>query len=305
MPANFSHDTLLVTCASGRQASHLIPHLLPNWKHFRLAVRSESSRQSLLKQYTSKPLASAIEVVQADLAQSSDCARILEGMTAVFHVGPPFHARETEIGYNMIDAAVASSVQHFVYSSVLHPVLRKMMNHDCKRYVEEYLIESGLKFTILQPSHVMEMFPIEKLIGEEEPVYEAKWDPEVLFSFTSLDDYGEAAARVLEQRETHYYATYEMVSTSPPMGYRQICEIASEKSGKEIKVEVSPFQEVMNLGKVMSGEGTDRYARDGLQRMLLYYNYRGLVGSTNVMQWLLGRKPTQWEDWIENKINQG
>lgn len=42
-----------------------------------------------------------------------------------------------------------------MYSSVLNPQLRKLMNHDCKRHVEEYLIESGLNFTVLQPSHFM------------------------------------------------------------------------------------------------------------------------------------------------------
>ena len=53
----------------------------------------------------------------------------------------------------MIDAAKSHGVSHFIYASVLHPCLRKLMNHDCKRYVEEYLIESGLPYTILQPSH--------------------------------------------------------------------------------------------------------------------------------------------------------
>lgn len=54
-----------------------------------------------------------------------------------------FHPHETEIGYNVIDACVAASKEsgskfkHFVFSSVLCTQLRKLLNHDCKRYVEE------------------------------------------------------------------------------------------------------------------------------------------------------------------------
>ena len=66
-----------------------------------------------------------------------------------------FFPYETQLGYTMVDAACRESqvgnLKHFVYSSVLHPRIRKLLNHDCKRYVEEYLVESGLNYTIVQP----------------------------------------------------------------------------------------------------------------------------------------------------------
>lgn len=92
-----------------------------------------------------------IEVIRADLTQPADCARLVADVTTIYRVGPSFHPRETDIGYNMVDAAVAESkksrmgsesesgLKHFVYSSVLNTQLRKMLNHDCKRYVEGYL----------------------------------------------------------------------------------------------------------------------------------------------------------------------
>lgn len=179
------------------------------------------------------------------------------------------------------------------------------MNHDCKRYIEEYLIESGLAYTILQPSHFMDMFPLAKLLSEENPTYTAHWDPAVKFSYTSLHDLGEATAKILEQREEHFYATYQMVSTDVPMGYQDVCAIASKVIGKEIRVEVMRFQ------KVMEGEGSaeglfglerGEQQRDGVQRMLLWYQYRGLVGSRNVMGWVLGREPVGWEEWCEGVV---
>ncbi|MCJ1457751.1 hypothetical protein MMC28_008120 [Mycoblastus sanguinarius] len=182
MPVDFATDLLLLTCANGKQCQHLIPFLLPKWKSLRLVVNSESSRQKLLENYASNSK-SNIEVVQADLAQPDDCKRILEGVRAVFHVGPAFHPRETEIGSNMISASLTKNPRpcHFIYSSVLHPSLRKLLNHDSKRPIEETLIESSLPYTILQPSHFMDMFPIAHLASQDQPVYTARWEPDVPF----------------------------------------------------------------------------------------------------------------------------
>jgi uncharacterized protein YbjT (DUF2867 family) len=128
------------------------------------------------------------EIVIADLTETSEASRALEGATVVYHIGPPFHPRETEIGINMIDTAVASkNCKHFVYSSVLNPQLRKMLHHDCKRYVEDYLLESGLNHTVLQPTHFMESsglamllkFGKEKEGKDQELVYDAHWDPSI------------------------------------------------------------------------------------------------------------------------------
>ena len=151
----------------------------------------------------------------------------------------------------------------------------------------------------------MDMFPLPKLLAEEIPTYTARWDPDVKFSYTSLHDLGEATAKILEQREEHFYATYQMVSTSQPMGYSEVCEIASKVIGKEIHLEVMPFQKTMDgSAEGMLGLPEGEYARDGVQRMLLYYNYRGLVGSTNVMRWLLGREPLSWERWCEMVVKE-
>lgn len=240
----------------------------------------------------------------ADLADAHDTARLLKGVTAVYHVGPSFHPHETEIGYNMIDAAVKEakegSFKHFVLSSVLNTQLRKMMNHDCKRYVEEYLIESGLNYTILQPTHFMDLLPVPLLMQQERPVYSANWDPTVPFSFIALRDLGEAAAKVLEKRETHYFAQYPLVSAGPH-SYKDVIEIVSKEIGRDVKIEQRSFPDAVNaLLKILFG-GTEEVhpiTRDAAERMLLYYNRHGLIGNSNILEWLLGRKPTTYREWV-------
>jgi len=295
-------DLIVITCASGKQCSHLIPNLYetPSTR-LRLVVNSENSLDRLQQQYPSA------EVIQADLTSTSNVARILQGATAVYHVGPSFHAHETQIGYQMIDAAIKESKQggfkHFVYSSVLNSQIRKMLNHDCKRYVEEYLIESGLNYSILQPTHFMDSFPIAMLMQMEKPVYHANWDPSIAFSSVALRDLGEASAKVLKEREKHYYAQYALCSTGPET-YEELVATAGKVIGRDIKIEQRSYEDaVAALLKIIYGtEDVPLGTRDGAQRMVLYYNFRGLVGSPNVLEWLLGRKPTSRAEWARLQV---
>lgn len=43
----------------------------------------------------------------------------------------------------------------------------------------------------------------------------------------------------------------------------------------------------------------------GPARMFMYYNEKGLVGSSNVLGWLLGRKPLEYEDWVRLCVQGG
>ena len=79
----------------------------------------------------------------------------------------------------------------------------------------------------------------------------------------------------------------------------------SREIGKSIQVQekyffesASQFQSLFagSDGNVSSG------TRDTIYRLLLYYNFYGIKGNTNVLQWLIGRKPTSVEEFLRNKI---
>ena len=42
--------------------------------------------------------------------------------------------------------------------------------------------------------------------------------------------------------------------------------------------------------------------RDEAERLVLYYNRRGLKGSPNVLRWLLGHEPTSVEAWVDAQL---
>jgi NADH dehydrogenase len=59
---------------------------------------------------------------------------------------------------NLIDAAKATGVKHFIYTSFSGNMDREFPLRNAKRAVEKYLKESGLIYTILRPGYFMEVW---------------------------------------------------------------------------------------------------------------------------------------------------
>jgi uncharacterized protein YbjT (DUF2867 family) len=301
MVVDYDNDLVVITCASGKQGSHLILLVHGKWKRLRLAVNSSSSEEQLKKRYPDT------EVVRGDMAIAADAARLLKGSTVVFYVGPSMHPREADCGFNMIEAAVAESkagtFKHFVFSSVVNTQLRKLLNHDCKRLVEECLMESGLNYTILQPSHYFENTPVGILMQQEKPFYPMAYNPAIKFSFTSLRDMDEAAAVILDEREKHYFALYQIISTMP-IAYTEFLSAIGNAMGKPIRVEQKPFEAAVEglLQRFFPGREVDPTVFDTAERLLLYYNRRGILGNPSVLEMLIGRRATSCKEWAELQV---
>ena len=307
MGINFDNDLLLITCASGKQARAILHHVAPQWKRLRLQCASESSAQKLKKEYPNA------DVVQWDFSQMSNPRPLLEGVAVCLLILPPFHPRESQLGLSMIDAAVESGrnggpFRHLVYSSVLHPIIRAMVNHDSKRYVEEALVESGLNYTVVQPTHIMDNISIKDLAEQDKPVYKSRYNPDTKFSYLCLADLGEAVANILREGEAHYFATYQLVSTSQPMNYREAMQIVSEEIKKPVHLYTLPIEESIKMWRsvMMKGrpEAEKAVVGRGFARMLVYYETQGLIGNPSVLRMLLRREPIEYRDWVRLQFKQ-
>jgi uncharacterized protein YbjT (DUF2867 family) len=303
MPADPSKDLLLITSASGKQATTLLP-LLSEWKNLRLAVKSSSSKTRLQQQY---PHA---EIVQTDLYSPENCLRLMEDVSVCIHIGPSYHPHEASIGRMMIDSALTSSpkvFKHFILSSVLNSQLSKMLNHACKKEVEEYIMESGLPYTILQPTTFMDNIPVVMMAKQNRPVFRAAWDIDVKFSMVALRDLADVFRAILYERERHFYSQYPLVSTHSLLTFADAMGIVGEKLGKEVKIERLEYKQAVDglLVRLFgTSEGVDQRKRDVAQRMILFYDNRGLVGNSNVLEWVLNRKATQFDEWVEKKLEE-
>ncbi|KAF6830747.1 nucleoside-diphosphate-sugar epimerase [Colletotrichum musicola] len=306
-------EILVVTSASGKQASHLLPLLTSTKFKLRLISHSQNSASKLQDRYPSA------EVVVADLSSPDACRELVRGAMAIYHAGPSIHSREREMGFNMIDAATVefrspgSQLRHFVFSGVLGTQHRKLMQHDLKSYVEERLMLSPVPWTILQPTNFMDQYPVASLAGMEVPTVEPMWDPDVPNSLLALGDLAEVGAKVLLEQEKHYYAQYPLCSTLPTSD-SAVFEAIGKAIGKEVQVKVLSFEQgvdrllsVVFGGSAFASEGDLRpdITRDEAERLVLFCTRYSMAGNPNVLRWLLGREPTTVEEWVKLQLQNG
>lgn len=263
-----------------------------------------------------------MEVLQANLQDFNSCTNILRGASTVYHINPN-HPKESEIGINMVSAAVEEKRQpdnkfeHFILSSVLCSQLSKMLNHARKLKVEEYLLESAgpatgaLNWTIIQPGHLAEALigrlvtAMNKNPGQSKVPFEGQFDAKIPFSFLSLLDLAQASARIIEQRQKHYFATYGLASTFP-MPYQDFIKQVGTRLNVQFQINVLPHDEAVDANCI-SAFGTtdiDQATRDGPERLVLFYNKRGLLGNPNVCSWLLGRDSTSIDEMVNSLLRE-
>ena len=120
--------TVLITGAAGRTSGYVIKALLDSKAavNLRLFVRSEAAVTRVRAKFPEIPREA---FALGDYLEYSTLPTAFEGVDVVFHNGPAFVSQETAMGIAAVDAAVKAGVKHFVYCSVLHPLLHKLINH--------------------------------------------------------------------------------------------------------------------------------------------------------------------------------
>jgi uncharacterized protein YbjT (DUF2867 family) len=161
-----------------------------------------------------------------------------------------------------------------------------MPHHWNKSRVEEALIESGMDFTILQPTAYMQ-----NLVGGwdlvRRGVLRNPYRVETRLSLVDLEDVADAAAMVLT-RDGHRGATYELAGTLP-LSQVQVAGILSDALGRPVTAEAESL-EVWETRARAAGIGD--HLRAVLLAMFRHYEGFGLIGNPNTLRWLLGREPT-------------
>ena len=281
---------ILVTSAYGNNGRRLIPILAAKGLDVRALNLSDKTEE--LKKLGAEEVivGNALDPVILDIA--------MDGIKSVFHVGPSFHPRESEMGIAVIDAASHAEVEHFVYDSVLHPQISALLQHRMKLIVEEHLINSDLNFTILQPMHYMQNINISDVYNQGLFIQASAL--ETPLSFVDLDDKVEVAAKVLTE-DCHYGASYELCCDDY-LNAIEISEIVSRVLGKKIESKLVPKELIISrIEKAFPDYGD--YTRRGFTALFDYYSEYGFFGNSNVLKWLLGRNPTTMEEYIRKEYN--
>jgi uncharacterized protein YbjT (DUF2867 family) len=186
------------------------------------------------------------------------------------------HPAEFEMGRRVITVAQDQGVERIVYHSVLHPQLESMPHHWDKLRVEEIIINSHLRWTILQPAPYVQNFK-----RPPDGVLRIAYRSDALFSFVDLIDVAEAAATVLAGDEFDsgiYELAGPLVTT--------VAEIA-----RGLGVRVESIDSLSWQRQALAG-GMSPQAVTRLTAMFEHYDHHGLVGNPAALAMILGRSPT-------------
>ncbi len=283
-------DKILITGAAGKTGTAVCRALRRTGVEVRVWVRSESQVESLRA-------TGAHEVLAGDFTDMRLAEQACRGRSGVYHIPPNMNPDEVEIADGLIQAACNAGVRRFVYHSVLHPQVEAMPHHWLKMRVEQRLFTSGLAFTILQPAAYMQNLQGYVSTAVNEGKYALPYSIDARISQVDLEDVAQAAAIVLSN-ESHEYATYELCG-GEALSAREIAARLSARLGRDVQA-VALDRAVWE--STMRAANLPEYAIQTLLKMFIYYETYGFRGSSRVLQWLLGRPPTTFDQFLERTL---
>ncbi|KAF8583587.1 NAD(P)-binding protein [Ramaria rubella] len=291
-------SSVLITGGNGRTARHLVEMFLnhPSCPNLRVLVRhgGVDSLQKAFPLLTQTPHA----IVVADYMDEATLTPVFRDVSVVIHNGPSVHQNEAVMAMSVIDAAKNAGVGHFLLCSVLHPMRSKLITHKLKLQVEEYLVESRMNYTIVQPTHYMQNVSLGHVMRTGK--LPLGYSHSVAQGFVDLRDFCHVIRSIVSDTSRHNMATYELVSEN--MTYTEVANILQDVMHRKVECELIPPKDYITMlkeGRAVQNE----YTEDAMERIIIYHNRWGLTGNSNVLQWLLGREPTTWQQYAEDMIN--
>ena len=158
---NLNSSTVLVAGATGFLGIEICRQLIAKNKNVKGLVRatSDSGKVAQLREL-------GVETIEGDLKNKESLENALRGVSAIISTvsstfsrqeGDSIQTVDDEGQNNLIDAAVNAGVSQFVYVSFC-TMPGQFPLQTAKRKVEKHLAESGLNYTILQPTYFMEIW---------------------------------------------------------------------------------------------------------------------------------------------------
>ncbi|HEY1806911.1 MAG TPA: NmrA family NAD(P)-binding protein [Acidobacteriaceae bacterium] len=280
---------VLAVGATGQYAGLVIPELHQRGITVRALLRNRR-READVRQL------GAEEIAIGDLADPVSLRKAVEGADGVFHINPSFAPNEIDMGIGMVDAARAAGVSRFVFSSIIHPPILGLRNHAAKLPVEEALYESGMNFTVLQPTLFMQT--LEKVWDGvvHRHCYAMPYSVHARTAWVDYRDVAEAAALAF-MTDRLSYGTFELCA--PGMLDRvQVAALMTEALGFPVRALDLPFEDWADATGLQAGP-----ERNGLKRMYEDFDRHGLPGGNPlVLRAVLEREPRTLLDYLRERV---
>ncbi|MDV2997845.1 MAG: NAD(P)H azoreductase [Chroococcidiopsis sp. SAG 2025] len=282
---------VLMIGATGKYASLVVPELKQRGVTIRALVRDKDKVDAARQQGVD-------EAAIADLRNPESLRTAAAGVDGVFHINPALAPDEAEMGVAMVEAAKVAGVRKFVFSGVIHPSLSKLSNHAAKCPVEEALYESGMEFTVLQPTRFMQQnLERDWSVVLEQGHFSLPYSKHLKAAYVDYRDVAEVAALALTEDKLGY-GTFELCA--PGMVSRvEIAAMIGEAIGQTIEAGELSFDEWVQAVRIP--EGT---LREGFRQLYAYYDqYDFPGGNALILQAILGREPRTMQQYIQELAN--
>ena len=230
----FEFTVILVVGATGLLGTEICRRLASAGKPFRAMVRSTSdpAKKETLRRLGGK-------LVEGDLKDRASLGRACAGTAAVITTptailsqqqGDTFDSVDLRGQIQLIDAADAAKVDHFVFVSVSGNLLKHGDNPllAAKQAVENHLRQSGLIYTILRPTSFMEIW----------------LSPHLGFDFANAKAtiYGSGENKI-SYISLHNVADFAVAALSNPAARNAVLELGGPESLTQLEV-IGIFEEI-------------------------------------------------------------
>ena len=233
----------LVVGSTGLLGSEIVRQLRAQNQPVRALVRKTSAPEKVtrLKEF-------GAEIVEGDLTDKPSLLAACQGVTGVIttatavtsQVAGDSILKTDQLGQlQLVEAAQASGVQHFIYVSY-----SRNLSVDCplttaKRTVEQRLMGSGMRYTILRPSMYMEVW-LSPFLGFDFPNHQARiyGSGQNPLSWISFVDVARVAVMASQLPAAHN-AVFELGGPDP-LSPNEVVRIFESVSGLPFRSEYVP-----------------------------------------------------------------
>lgn len=282
---------ILITGAAGMVGCAVISEFSRRGIQTRAFIHNYKDEQKVIS-------VGATEVYIGDMTNAADVDAALEGADAIYYICSAANPNEDTIGKLLIECAMSAGGIYFVYHSVLHSIDPNLIHHQKKLKVEQMVIESGLKYTIIQPAVFMQtLLPAVEEV-KDSGILRQKFftSRETTMSFIDVNDMARAAAEIVASGR-FIDAIVELCAPGR-LTLTDVEEAFSEAHGNEVMSEFISDEEFLNAAHIEK----ESYQAEVLLKMFDHYNTNGFNGNSAIASYILKKPPKTLAEFLNEEF---
>ncbi len=278
-------ERILITGATGNVGSATLDNLGTPDVSLRALVHDESTTQTMRHR--------GVEAVVGDFLEPDSLAPALEGVNTVLLI-TPIHPKQVAQATNVIEAARDSGNDPRIVRLSVAQASHEAPTRNSRQHaeIEEELISSGLRYTLLRPTTFMQNTLVTvRSVASEGKVYQPFEDGKL--GMIDARDIGEVAAKVLTE-EGHEGKTYTLTGPAA-ISFHDIAEMLSEVLGK--KVDYIPIS-LAKAKETMLGIGLSEWKAEVLIEYARAHSQGYSNFTTEDIEQLTGHTATSYKEFL-------